>query len=65
MTKREAAPSDSVPRHSMSSENEQTWMDKENAACHFRDERLKKRFQALLRQFWINMVQSIPLAFQD
>ena len=28
--------------------DEQTWMDKENAACNFRDERLKKRFRILL-----------------
>jgi hypothetical protein len=49
----------------MSSEDEQTWMDKENAACYFRDERLKKRFQLLLKQFWMGMGQSIPFACQD
>jgi len=40
-------------------------MDKENAACHFRDERLKKRFWLLLKQFWTSMGQSIPFACQD
>ncbi len=40
-------------------------MDKENAACNFRDERLKKRFQLLLEQFWTNMGQTIPFACQD
>jgi DNA replication protein DnaC len=30
-------------------EDEQAWMDKENAACNFRDQRLKKRFRRLLR----------------
>lgn len=40
-------------------------MDKENAACNFRDERLKKRFRLLLKQFWTSMGQSIPFACQD
>ncbi len=53
-------PGDSLPRRPASSEGEQTWMDKENAACNFRDERLKKRFRLLLKQFWTNMGQSIP-----
>ncbi|MFT5590643.1 MAG: hypothetical protein ACI9ZF_002837 [Bradyrhizobium sp.] len=49
----------------MSYEQEQTGMDKENAACNFRDERLKKRFWLLLEQFWTNMGQTIPFACQD
>jgi hypothetical protein len=49
----------------MSSDDEQTWMDKENTACNFRDERLKKRFRLLLKQFWTSMGQSIPFACQD
>ncbi|MEB0136925.1 transposase DNA-binding-containing protein [Actimicrobium sp. CCC2.4] len=40
-------------------------MDKENAACNFRDERLKKRCRLLLEQFWTNMGQTIPFACQD
>ena len=40
-------------------------MDKENAACNFRDERLKKRFRLLLQQFWNGMGQTIPFACQD
>jgi hypothetical protein len=32
-------------------------MKKENAACVFRDERLKKRFRLLLEQFWGSMGQ--------
>jgi hypothetical protein len=58
-------PRDSRPRHPASSENDQEWLDKEHAACHFRDERLKKRFRLLLRQFWASMGQSIPFACQD
>jgi hypothetical protein len=49
----------------MSSENELAWLDKEHAACQFRDERLKKRFRLLLKQFWISMGQSIPFACPD
>jgi hypothetical protein len=64
MTK-QGSPSDSSPRHSPSLEDEQTWMDKENAACNFRDERLKKRFRLLLQQFWSGMGQTIPFACQD
>jgi hypothetical protein len=40
-------------------------MDKENAACNFRDERLKKRFRLLLKQFWTRIGESIPFACQD
>lgn len=40
-------------------------MEKENAACVFRDERLKKRFRLLLEQFWGSMGQTIPFACQD
>ena len=40
-------------------------MDEENAACRFQDERLKKRFRLLLKQFWESMGQSIPFACQD
>lgn len=64
MTKRGTL-SDSPPRLPKFSEDEQTWMDKENAACNFRDERLKKRFRLLLKQFWTSMGQSIPFACQD
>jgi hypothetical protein len=63
MTKRGAS-SDSSPRHSPSLEVEQAWMDKENAACTSRDERLKKRFRLLLQQFWNGMGQTIPFAYQ-
>lgn len=56
---------DSLPRRPASSEDEQTWMDKENGACNFRDERLKKRFHLLLKQFWTSVGQSIPFACQD
>ena len=58
-------PGDPLPRRPVFSEDEQTWMDKENAACNFRDERLKKRFRLLLKQFWTSMGQSIPFACQD
>src|SRR4051812_38201828 len=56
---------DSPPRHPVASEDEQAWMDQENCACRFRDERLKKRCRLLLEQFWKNMGQSIPFACQD
>ena len=56
---------DSLPRHPVAPEDEQAWMDQENSACRFRDERLKKRFRLLLEQFWKNMGQSIPFACQD
>lgn len=59
------SPSDSSHLQSPSLEDEQTWMDKENAACNFRDERLKKRFRLLLQQFWSGMGQTIPFACQD
>ena len=50
MTKH-GAPSDFARPHSSSlEEDEQVWMDKENASCNFRDERLKKRFRLLLQQ---------------
>jgi hypothetical protein len=62
---KKGTPSDSLPRHPMPSAEKQTWMDKENAACNFRDERLKKRFRLLLKQFWTGMGQSIPFACQD
>lgn len=58
-------PGDSASRRPVAAEDEQTWMDQENAACNFRDERLKKRFRLLLQQFWSNMGQSIPFACQD
>lgn len=64
MTK-QGSPSDSSRRHSPSLEDEQAWMDKESAACNFRDERLKKRFRLLLQQFWSGMGQTIPFACQD
>lgn len=64
MTK-QRAPRESSHRHSPSLEDEQAWMDKENAACNFRDERLKKRFRLLLQQFWNGMGQTIPFACQD
>ncbi|WPX34117.1 transposase DNA-binding-containing protein [Actimicrobium sp. CCC2.4] len=64
MTTREM-PSASGSRRLVSHEQEQTWMDKENAACNFRDERLKKRCRLLLEQFWTNMGQTIPFACQD
>ena len=56
---------DSLPRRPVASEDEQTWMDKENSACNFRDERLKKRFRLLLKQFWTSMGQSIPYLRQS
>lgn len=64
MTK-QGAHSDSSHGHSTSSADEQTWIDKENAACVFRDERLKKRFRLLLQQFWNGIGQTIPFACQD
>ena len=58
-------PSDLLSRHPASTEGDHTWIDEENAACHLRDERLKKRFRLLLKQFWGSMGQSIPFACQD
>ena len=55
----------SCPGHLSSSGDEQSWIEKENAACVFRDERLKKRFRLLLEQFWGSMGQTIPFACQD
>ncbi|MFA9216852.1 MAG: transposase DNA-binding-containing protein [Sphingomonadaceae bacterium] len=59
------SPVDSRPRHSVAPEGEQTWMDQENSACHFRDKRLKRRFRLLLEQFGKYMGQSITFACQD
>ena len=64
MTTRET-PSAPWSRRLVSYKQEQTGMDKENAACNFRDERLKKHFWLLLEQFWTNMGQTIPFACQD
>lgn len=64
MTKR-GSHSYSSRGHSPSLAEEQTWIDKENAACVFRDERLKKRFRLLLQQFWNGIGQTIPFACQD
>lgn len=58
-------PGDSLFRRSVCADDGQTWIDKENAACNFRDERLTKRFRLLLKQFWTNIGQSIPFACQD
>lgn len=58
-------PGDFPSCHSGAPDDEHTWIDHENSACHFRDERLKKRFRLLLEQFWKNMGQSIPFACQD
>lgn len=58
-------PKASCLRHLSSSEDEQSWMEEESAACVFRDERLKKRFRLLLEQFWGSMGQTIPFACQD
>ena len=63
--KKQRAPRESAHRHSPSLEDEQAWMDRENAACNFRDERLKKRFRLLLQQFWNGIGQTIPFACQD
>lgn len=64
MTNR-GTPSVFWPRHPSLLEDGQTWMDQENSACVFRDERLKKRFRLLLEQFWRGMGQAIPFACQD
>jgi hypothetical protein len=64
MTKH-GVPSDFSPHRLPSLEGERTWIDEENSACEFRDERLKKRFRLLLQQFWHSMGQTIPLACQD
>jgi hypothetical protein len=46
MTKRGTL-GNSLPRRPVASEDEQTWMDKENAACNFRDERAQETLPAV------------------
>jgi hypothetical protein len=41
------------------------WIDRELAGCRFKDERLGKRFQVLLRQLAEGAGDSIPMACQD
>src|SRR5882757_5879090 len=43
----------------------QDWIDRELAGCRFKDERLGKRFQVLLRQLAEGAGDSIPMACQD
>lgn len=45
--------------------SEETWFDRELFACKFKDVRLGKRFQALLKQLSNSIGESIPLACQD
>jgi len=63
--RKRSAPSALSPHRLPSLEGEQTWIDEENSACSFRDERLKKRFRLLLQQFWNGMGQTIPFACED
>ena len=42
-----------------------TWVDRELAECEFKDERLGKRFRALLEQLSSSPGDSIPLVCQD
>jgi hypothetical protein len=42
-----------------------TWFDRELAACSFVDERLNKRLRKLVAQIGAAMGQSIPLVCQD
>jgi Transposase DNA-binding/Transposase DDE domain len=42
-----------------------TWVDRELADCEFKDERLGKRFRALLEQLSASPGESIPLVCQD
>jgi hypothetical protein len=42
-----------------------TWLDRELADCEFKDERLGKRFRALLEQLSSSPGDSIPLVCQD
>jgi hypothetical protein len=41
------------------------WVDRELAACEFKDERLGKRFRSLLEQSSSSPGDSIPLVCQD
>ena len=45
--------------------SEETWFDRELFACKFKDVRLGKRFQALLKQLSSGIRESIPLVCQD
>ncbi len=42
-----------------------TWVDREVAACEFKDERLGKRFRSLLERLSSSPGDSIPLVCQD
>jgi Transposase DNA-binding len=42
-----------------------TWLDRELADCEFKDERLGRRFRALLEQLSSSPGDSIPLVCQD
>jgi hypothetical protein len=43
----------------------ETWIDRELAGCEFKDERLGKRFRALLERLWSGIGESIPFVCQD
>src|SRR6266567_9197068 len=42
-----------------------TWFDRETMGCQFKDERLDRRFRALLKQLSEGLGESIPFACQD
>jgi hypothetical protein len=44
---------------------EETWLDREFSGCTFKDARLGKRFQKLLKQLSDSIGESIPLVCQD
>src|SRR5688572_12022599 len=41
------------------------WLDRELAGCQFKDERLTRRFRAVIEQLSDGTAESIPLACQD
>ena len=45
--------------------NANNWLNEELSECHFKDERLTKRFTKLLGQMWDGRGESIPFACQD
>ncbi|MBI5688996.1 MAG: transposase [Verrucomicrobia bacterium] len=53
------------PRQADAEQSEESWRQRELVGCHFKDERLSKRFSMVLKQIAEGTAESIPLACQD
>lgn len=43
----------------------ESWLESELSECHFKDKRIKQRFQNLAHDLWRGLGESIPFACQD